>query len=417
MSDTDDTRLATGEETASKATSHLDPGWLQEMLEELCRFDRESASSGEREAASWIVERLAEQEVEAEVEVEDVHGTYWWPLGLGVAAGALAGIASLRSKSRKGRLAAGAVAGAAAAGIASDYPPGPRWIRKLLPRRDTHNVIARIGPADADRTIVVVAHHDSAHAGLLFHPGVPDHLSKRFPALWDHAETSPPMMFPVLGGPVAVALGSILGSRLLTRIGTALSAGAVPVFADIGARSAVPGANDNGTAVVLLLALARALREHPTERLQVMLVSTGSEESFSEGMKAFGERHFPELPPDKTFFCCVDTVGSPHLNLLHGEGFLKMHEYPKDLIEMTEEIARSLGIWLYPNLRLHNGTDGLEALVAGYPTISMCSVTDYKAPANYHWETDTPDRVDYGTLVDAIRLTEGLVRRLDREWI
>lgn len=402
---------------ATGSPSYLDGTWLRELLEQLCRFDRESASTGEHDAAAWIVERLAEEQVEARVEVEKAHGTYWWPLGIGVAAGALAGIASLRSRSRKGRLAAAGLAGAAAAGIASDYPPGPRWIRKVLPQHDTHNVVAEVGPADADRTVVIVAHHDAAHAGLLFHPGVPDRISQRFPAIWDHAETSPPMMFPVLGGPVAVALGSLLGSRLLTKLGTALSIGAVPVFADIGARAAVPGANDNGTAVVLLLALARALREHPTEKIRVMLVSTGSEESFSEGMKAFGERHFPDLPEDKTFFCCVDTLGSPHLNLLYGEGFLKMHEYSADLIEMTEEIARGLGIWLYPNLRLHNGTDGLESLVAGYPTISMCSVTDYKAPANYHWETDTPDRIDYGTLADAIRLTEGLVRRLDRQWI
>ncbi len=416
MSDSEKTPVATSA-ASSQVSPHLDREWLRQMLDQLCEFDRESATQGEHDAAAWIIERLADERVEGRVEVEQVHGTYWWPLGLGVAAGALAGIASLKASTRKGRLAAAGLAGAAAAGIASDYPPGPRWIRKLLPKRPTHNVVAELGPPDAEKTIVIVAHHDSAHAGLLFHPAVPDNLSRRFPILWDDAETSPPMMFPVLGGPVAVALGSLIGSRLMTKIGTFLSAGAVPVFADIGARPAVPGANDNGTAVVLLLALARALKERPTEKLRVMLVSTGSEESFSEGMKAFGERHFPELPPESTFFCCVDTLGSPHLNLLHGEGFLKMHEYPADLIEMTEEIARELGIWLYPNLRLHNGTDGLESLVAGYPTISMCSVTDYKAPANYHWKTDTPDRIDYGTLADAIRLTEGLVRRLDQRWL
>jgi len=416
MSEPDQSRAVTPVDP-QPAVSYLDQGWLRQMLDQLCGFDRESATQGEHDAAAWIVERLAESGVDARVEVEKAHGTYWWPLGLGVAAGAIAGIASLKAKTRKGRLAAAGLAGAAAAGIASDYPPGPRWIRKALPQRDTHNVVAEVGPADADKTVVIVAHHDSAHAGMLFHPGVPEYMSKRFPALWENAETSPPMMFPVLGGPVAVALGSLIGSRLLTKIGTVLSAGAVPVFTDIGVRSAVAGANDNGTAVVLLLALAEALRKQPTEKVRVMLVSTGSEESFSEGMKAFGERHFPELPTESTFFCCVDTVGSPHLNLLHGEGFLKMHDYPEDLIEMTEEIARSLGIWLYPNLRLHNGTDGLESLVAGYPTISMCSVTDYKAPANYHWQTDTPDRVDYGTLADAIRLTEGLMRRLDEQWL
>ena len=408
---------ASGSSTRCSGKPWLEHDWLRSTLTDLCSFDRESATEGERQAAVWLVERLAEAGAGARIEDETASGTYWWPLGIGVAAGALAGVASLRARSTAARLAAGAVAAAAAAGIASDYPPGPRLIRKALPARETSNVIAEIGPADAKRTVVVVAHHDTAHAGLLFHPEIPRRASERFPNLWSRADTSPPMMFPVLGGPVAVALGSLLDSRSLTALGTALSAGAIPVFADIARRPAVAGANDNGTAVVLLIALARALADQPTESVRVMLVSTGSEESFSEGMKAFAARHFPELPTESTFFISVDTVGSPHLNLLEGEGFLRMYEYPKDAIAMAAETADELGIWLYPNLRLRNGTDGLEPLAAGYPALSMCSVTDYKAPSNYHWETDTPDRVTYETLVDAIRLTEGVVRRLDRSWI
>ena len=60
----------------------------------------------------------------------------------------------------------------------------------------------------------------------------------------------------------------------------------------------------------------------------MILLSAGSEESFSEGMKAFGERHFPELPRESTFFLCLESIGSPHLLVLRGEGFLKMREYP-----------------------------------------------------------------------------------------
>ena len=70
-------------------------------------------------------------------------------------------------------------------------------------------------------------------------------------------------------------------------------------MAEIGSRKVVPGANDNGTAVVSLLALAKRLAEHPAPGVRVILLSAGAEESFSEGMKAFGERHFDELPTDE----------------------------------------------------------------------------------------------------------------------
>ena len=40
-----------------------------------------------------------------------------------------------------------------------------------------------------------------------------------------------------------------------------------------------------------------------------------------------------------------------------------------------------------------------------------------KQPANYHWPTDVPENVDYGTLADAVRLTEAVVRRLDERWL
>jgi hypothetical protein len=49
---------------------------------------------------------------------------------------------------------------------------------------------------------------------------------------------------------------------------------------------------------------------------------------------------------------------------------------------------------------------------AGYPTALLGSVEPWKAPSNYHWPTDTPDRIDYGTLDGAIRLVEAVVRRL-----
>ena len=390
-----------------------DQAWLRELLEQLERIHRPSASAGEREAAEWLVARFAELGLEARIEPEPAHGTYWWPLGIGAAAGVAAGIAGLR-----GRRLLGALVGAAgAAAIADDFPPARRRLRRLLSQRETFNVVAELGPEQARRTAVIVAHHDTAHAGLVFHPGIPETLGEHFPEAFEKNDTSPPLMYPVIGGPLVAALGALTGSKALSRLGIVLGAGTVAAMADIGSRDAVPGANDNGTAFVLLLALARRLLSEPTEDLRVILVSTGSEESFSEGMKAFGDRHFPRLPKEDTFVLCVDTVGSPHLNVLRGEGFLKMHEYPQRALALLDETAEELGIWLFPNLRLHNGTDGLEALAAGYETAALCSCTDLKQPANYHWPSDVADNVNFDTFADAVRLSEAVIRRLDERWL
>ena len=147
-----------------------------------------------------------------------------------------------------------------------------------------------IGPDDAERTVVLVAHHDAAHPGLVFHPAIPE-LADRA-GLIENANTSPPLMWPIIGGPAAVAAGSLLGSRLLTKAGAVLSGGFAAAMLDIGLRKVVPGANDNATGVAVLVAMARALAARPAERTRVMLVST-SEEALCTGMEAFGAAPLP----------------------------------------------------------------------------------------------------------------------------
>jgi Peptidase family M28 len=390
-----------------------DPEWMRERLEQLERIHRPSASDGERAAAEWLVAQFAELDVDARIEVEEAHGTYWWPLGIAAAAGALGGLAALR-----GRRALGFALGAAgAAAIADDFPPHQRRLRRLLARRQTYNVVAELGPADAQRTVVLVAHHDAAHSGLVFHPAIPQTIGERFPQVFERVDTSPPLMAPVIGGPILAALGALSGKRLLSKLAVLFGTGSVGAMVDIGLRDAVPGANDNGTSVVALLELARRLQEQSTVQLRVILLSTGSEESFSEGMKAFGERHFGELPVDSTVFVCLEALGATHLNVLRGEGFLHMREYPRTALDLIDGLAEELGTWLFPNLRLRNGTDGMEALAAGYPTVALCSCTDFKQPGNYHWPNDVSANVNFDTLASGVRLSEAVIRRLDQRWL
>ncbi|HEX3041943.1 MAG TPA: M28 family peptidase [Solirubrobacterales bacterium] len=385
--------------------------WLRERLEELERIERPSASDGERRAAEWIVAQLGELGAEARIEAEDAHGTYWWPLGIGAALGALGAAAALRGRRLLGTL----LGTVGAAAIADDFPPGQRRLRRFLPRRTTYNVVCELGDPDAKRTVVISAHHDAAHSGLVFHPAIPEFADRL--GMLDRTDTSPPLMAPVVGGPLLAALGAATGRRALAKLGLLLGLGSVAAMADIGSRKSVPAANDNGTAVVALLELARRFLADPPEGIRVILLSAGSEESFSEGIKAFGERHFPELPRESTFFLCLETLGATHLLALQGEGFLKMRDYPPRALAFVERVAEEGGVWLYPNLRTYNGTDALEPRVAGYETVALCSCTDQKQPGRYHWPNDVAANVNFETVQRAIDLSNRAVRQLGETWL
>ncbi len=150
--------------------------------------------------------------------------------------------------------------------------------------------------------MVLVAHHDAAHPGLVFHPAIPE-LADRA-GLIENANTSPPLMWPIIGGPAAVAAGSLLGQPPADQGGRGSSRrGFAAAMMDIGLRQVVPGANDNATGVAVLVAIARALAARPAERTRVMLVST-SEEALCIGMEAFGAAPLPRaagrVPPSSS---------------------------------------------------------------------------------------------------------------------
>jgi hypothetical protein len=339
----------------------------------------------------------------ARVEPEAAHGTYWVPLGLMSAAAAAAGVAP-------GRLPAAVVGVAAAAGIADDVSAGPHRFRRLLPQRATHNVVAEAGDPDGARTLVFVAHHDAAHGGLIFAPQLVTWVADAFPAWYAGRETSPQIMRLVAGAPALVALGALLGRRRLRRVGAAAAAASALAFADIALRRVVPGANDNLTGVAALLELARRLREAPVAGVRVLLVSTGAEESFMEGMRGFARRHFPQLPRETTEVVTLDSVGSPELIVIEGEGMLTMRDYTPELRDRVAAAAARAGVPIRRGLRLGLATDGLIALRAGYRSVALGSVTRYKFPANYHSPSDVPENVDYETVAAAVAVCDALVR-------
>jgi acetylornithine deacetylase/succinyl-diaminopimelate desuccinylase-like protein len=378
---------------------------IERVVRELAALERPSASDGERRAAEWIAAELRDAGCrEARVEEERAHGGYWWPLGLLNAGSAVAALL--------GRRAAALTGGVAAAAIYDDVSGGSLWFRRrLLPQRPTWNVVAEAGDPDAARTLVFIAHHDAAHSGLVFHPALPRVAMKRLPRLHAKANQSVPIIFGVFLGPLLLSLWGLLGARLLREAGAFLSLGATAAMADIGARRVVPGANDNLSSVGALVAIAHSLRERPPRGVRILLVSTGSEESFMEGMQAFGRRHFRALPRETTELVCLECLGSPLLCVVEGEGMLRMRLYPDEARKALAAAADDAGVPLVRGLRTVAATDGLIPLRAGYRVSLLGGVDETKFPSNYHWPSDVPDNLDWSSIEGAVRVCEAYVRR------
>lgn len=380
-------------------------------IHELAGFERPSASDGERRAAGWIAGRLRELGYAPQIEQEDAHGGYWWPLALANLIAAGGAVAALRSPGLPGRLI-GALAGAAgAAAVRDDVSGALRFRRRLLPHRPTWNVVAQAGDPDAERTLIVVAHHDAAHSGLVFHPALARIGPRLAPRMHERSSHTFPVMHLVWGGPLLILAGSSLGRRRLTRAGLTLALGTIAAMTDIAARSVVPGANDNLSAVAVLLDLARRLAQEPLEGLRVLLLSTGSEESFSEGMHGFARRHFPQLDRQRTEVLCLECLGGPKLIVLEGEGMLVIHDYPPHLREELAAAAAEAGVAIERGLRTVAATDGLVSMRAGFPTVTLASIDSTKMPLNYHWASDTPDALHWTTVERAIEVSERFLRR------
>src|SRR5271166_1591826 len=391
------------------------PAWLEQELSEvvhaLAGYERASATDGERRAAEWIAARIDRLGYDAAVEVERAHGGYWWPLGLLNAGVALTGLAARHARLRRTRLLLAALSAGAAAAIWDEVGGGRLWFRRaLLPHRDTFNMVAEAGDPDGRETVVVVAHHDAAHSGLVFHPSLPRLFAERLPELHERSTQSLPIMYATWLGPVMVALGSALARARLLRAGSLLSASAALAMADIARSKVVPGANDNLSAVAVLVALARSLAERPAPGVRVLLLSTGSEESFMEGMQGFMRRHRPTLDTARTTVLCLECLGGPTLTLVEAEGMLRMRHYSDGARRRLAEAGDKVGVELVRGLRTVAATDALIALRNGYDAATLASIDETKFPANYHWPSDTPENLDWDTVERAYAVVDRFIR-------
>jgi Peptidase family M28 len=349
---------------------------LRSDVEALAAIERGSATPGERVSARWVAERLREVGARGvQVEAFRYQPTFAYAQAAHFAAGALGAVGGSR-----------ALAAAAFVSFELDYSGRSQWLRRLLPAGEGANVIGRL-PARGQRrsTLVLVAHHDAAHTGLMWDP--------RLLAGGDRAAARSGRRTSLALVPELALLLAAFGGRAPRALGAGLLGLSLAMVADQARSPSVPGANDNATGVAGMLALVGRLAAERPNGLEVIALAPGCEESGMGGMAAWLRSPAARLDPRTTLVLGLDTIGSGEPIVLEAEGGLWPVRYREPDVSRAERAASRAGVRLR-RWRIGGWTDPVLAGLAGLPAISLLSVRDGGFP-NYHRPGDIPAGVDF----------------------
>lgn len=352
----------------------LDLSSVRRDVEALAAMERRSASPGERASAGWVGRRLAEAgAAEVRLQAFRYQHTFAGAQGVHYAAGLLAA----RAGGAAGRL----LALAALVSYDLEFSGRAQLVRPLLPAGTGTNVVARV-PARGERrrTLVLVAHHDAAHTGLMWDPRLVERSRGSFATL-------PTLAFALVA----------LGAR---RAGGALLAAALALGIDQARSPTVPGASDNATGVAAVLWLVERFAREPLEGVEVLAVVPGCEESGMGGMAAWLRSARPD--PATTLVLGLDTLGA-------GEPVVATEEGPPRAVRYRERDVALVDPSV-ERVRVAGWTDPVLAVLAGLPALSLLSMTDGHF-TNYHLPTDTPENVDWASVERCIEVALATVSR------
>ncbi|HEX8741734.1 MAG TPA: M28 family peptidase [Thermoleophilaceae bacterium] len=365
-------------------------------VEALAAMERGSASPGEVAAVEWGARRLRDAGA-ADVRVERF--AYQRSIAERNVPHLLAGVLAARSGGVRGAV----LAATALVSFELDFGGRSQWLRRIVPAGEGAYARARVPAAgEARRTLVLVAHVDTAHTGVGWrNPWLLGIGTGRDPDVMDSPSTGVKLGF------AAAAAGSLLGIRVLRMGGAASLAFATALAADVARSPAVPGASDNATGVAGVLAMVERIAAEPLPGTEVIAVLPGCEESGMGGMAEWLRAEGARLDPASTLVLGLDTLGAGEPIVARAEGSIVPWRYRGRDLDWADRGAARAGLPPPRRVQLGGWTDPLLAVHAGLTTISLLSARGNRF-TNYHQPTDTPERVDWDSVAACLRLANGI---------
>jgi len=174
-----------------------------------------------------------------------------------------------------------------------------------------------------------------------------------------------------------------------------------------------PGANDNASAVGLVLTLARFFQENRLQNSRLWLACTGCEEVQHYGAIDFFRKHGSEFHNPKAI--AFELMGCAGPAWVTQEGIIIPFQASRELTSIAEAIARDCPeLEAYPCQVKGGNTEMADALRSKIPAIAFFGLTRYGIAPYWHQMQDTFDKIDPQVLDRSFAFTVEFIRRVDQ---
>ncbi|MDY7040374.1 MAG: M28 family peptidase [Chloroflexota bacterium] len=290
------------------------------------------------------------------------------------------------------------------------------FLSRLVPKRESQNVVGVLRPQnEVRRRVICLAHLDTARSDSAHHPDrVTGFRTTYLLSAWVLISLA---TLYLVGTVVYFIPGLSIPWRLEWWL--SLPLGLVLVYIEVlliqreREGEFVAGANDNASGVACTLATAEHFASHPLQHTELWTVLTGCEEVAANGAVEFLRARRGQL--DNALVLCPDNCGAGRAIYAVVEGMFFAHHAGPALVRLAEEIrAADPDLDIHPAPYRAGYTDGSAALVRGFQALSMLGLDERGVPPNWHWPTDNFDNVDEATVNTTAEFMRLMIERIDR---
>ena len=373
---------------------------------------RGSCTPQERKASEYVTSQLSALGLQSfrTQPFKAIPSTYW-PYALAFSTAVIGSLLALLFNSRSILVLAAFLNALGFWGMLAETEFNSSWIRWLLPKATSQNVLGVVPPTAMVQKRVVLSAHLDTHRTPIFYSSSKWHTL--FSTLVGLTFVS------MVIGMVAYGMGAVLDWSWVRWFGIVLIP--VQIFALILCLHAdltpfSPGANDNASGVGLVLGLAYRLVEQPLEHTEIHLVFTDCEESGAYGIQAYLDAQASELGKE-TIYIILDEVGNGTIKYLTADGLVLKHQTHPLAIELAK--AASIAC---PEIRVFKGagiayTDALPATRRGLIALTLCTLPPHGAENESHWHqmSDTFEHVETKDLAHIHQFTWKILQIIDSQ--
>jgi hypothetical protein len=379
---------------------------------------RGAGTDAERRAAVWLAENAARSgPTGREVRIEP----FWcrpnwalahtWHVALALA-GSLLAVHSHR--------VGGVLLVVALLSVIADAMFGTSLGRLLTPERASQNVVAE-PPAhtqDSPVLLILTANYDAGRLGLVYRDGlrVPAATARRvlgtvtpgwlgwlvFGIAWLLA-----VDIARLEGGGGSAIGVL---QLIPTVGLVL---AFAALLELASSEYGPATVDNGTGVAAALAITRALDTAPPSRAAVELVLTGAGDESGIGLRRYLKARRRKRRADNTVVVGLAACGAGRPHWWHSDGPFVPVRHFDGLRLLCRRVAEEDPELRFAPYRGRGASPALPARLAGIPSITVGRLDERGLVPQSHQRTDTPARLERGTVDEIVELALLLTDAID----